>query len=206
MEPRDLVYAAELHGAALPHGLFPRLGPRFLQTYLGTFQRSPHAVALVATRTGSVIAFLVGVIDEQAHYRFVVRRCGPAMAVRGLLGLLRRPRVAAYFARTRLRRYARGLFRLARRPAASASVQPRVQPAVLAHIAVRQDARGAGAGMALVDEFLDLVREAGLERARLLTLDGDDGAGPFYDHAGWRRTATVGDDDGLAWARYDIDL
>ena len=61
MRHAHLTVAGEIHLDCLRHGLFPRLGRRFLRVYLGTFIDSTDAVALVATGSGVPAGFLVHV-------------------------------------------------------------------------------------------------------------------------------------------------
>ncbi len=205
MLPGDLRFAARLHALALPHGLFPRLGEPFLRAYLRTFVQSRDAVALIAIRGEMRSGFVVGVVDERAHYRWVVRRRGLILCAVGFMAILRRPVVAVHFARTRLRRYAAGLARLARGSAPGVAVPAEGRPAVLAHIAVESADRGSGVGGQLASAFLEQVRERGGVQARLLTLS-DGPAGRFYERLGRRHSETIDDGDGLRWTSYVIDL
>jgi len=207
MEPEDLPFAAGLHVRSLPHGLFPALGRRFLAHYVGTYVRSSAGVALVAERAGSPVGYLVGVLDEPAHYRQVVRRHGARLTAAGLAALAVRPRVAWRFWRTRARRYVLGIGRLARGRTAAAATPGTERPAgVLSHVAVLPELRGAGVGSDLVEAFSAAARAAGIEQLKLTTRAGADGAGDFYTRLGWRRTDTFVDADGLSWERYRFDL
>src|SRR5215212_8393258 len=58
--------------------------------------------------------------------------------------------------------------------------------AVLSHVAVIPGGRGAGIGTALVDAFLDRLRERSVEQALLVTASGLSGAGAFYRRHGWQ--------------------
>jgi ribosomal protein S18 acetylase RimI-like enzyme len=190
LERSDCTVAAGLHADQLPHGFFASLGPRWLRSYYTTFVASPHAVALVARSGGKTVGVLVGTTRNAAHYRWVLRHRGVALAGRGLAAMVLRPRVGAHFARTRVRRYARGLLRLTlqRMPwqrTGQASGPAPDDPAVLTHLAVHDGARGQGAGTALVEAFMAETERAGATRALLVTLAGDAGAGPFYKRLGW---------------------
>jgi hypothetical protein len=67
MTRRDLSFVAYLHRAALPIGLFPTLGPRFLRIYLSTYAASPFGLAYVALVDQRPVDFLVGCHDHRAH-------------------------------------------------------------------------------------------------------------------------------------------
>lgn len=205
MEAGDLAFAAELHAQALGHGLFPALGEGFLRRYLATYRSSEHAVALVAEDRGAPLGFIVGTLDPAAHRQEVLGRHGTALAVAGALGLARRPKVAAWFLRTRAVRYATGLLRVARRRTPAAPGGARGGPvAVLNHVAVSPEARGRDVGTLLVDAFLGAVRGAGVPAARLVTLAGGEGAGAFYRRLGWQEAGGYVDRDGVAWDRYEV--
>ena len=206
MHRRDLAAAADIHYECLRHGLFPQLGRRFLRAYLATFIDSPHAVALVAVTHGGPVGFLVGTFEDADHYRFVLRRHGLRLALRGSAAILLRPRVALHFARTRARRYARAATRLAGGAVASAASVAGVPTGVLAHVAVAPAGRGRGMGAGLVDEFAGRASARGLRALRLVTRADGQGAGDFYWRLGWQMLGTHGDRDGVTWARYRLEL
>ncbi len=203
----DLTFVAGLQARALPHGFFHQLGEGFLRRYLATYASSDAAVALVAERGDARMGFLVGTLDPSAHRQEVLRGHGRRLAASGSLALVRRPRVAAGFLRTRAVRYAAGAARSLR--AQGADTAPAAGPAsrptaVLNHVAVIPEARGLDAGTRLVEEFLGRVRAAGLDAARLVTLAGPDGAAGFYDRLGWHAAGGYVDGDGVAWTRYEV--
>lgn len=208
---RDLAFAADLHSRCLPHGLFPQLGRRFLRRYYSTFVRSPWAVGLVAEAEGRPVGVLVGTIDSRAHYRFVVRKCWAPLMSAGVASLAVRPGVAWWFLRTRGRRYARGLARLAgwthrRKGPTTARSGSVVREGVLSHAVVGEEARGDGAGAALVSAFVAAARRRGTKRLRLLT-HASDGAAEFYGHLGWVVAGERTGFDGTTWTelRFDIE-
>lgn len=207
---RDLAFAAGLHARSLPHGFFPRLGERFLRRYYATFLRSPWAVALVAESGGRPIGTLVGTIDDRAHYRFVARRCWFPLAAAGVVSLAQRPGVAWWFLRTRGRRYARGLVRLAgsRQPAgatAGDAGKPAPREGVLTHIVVEEEARGSGAGGELVATFAASAKDRGTSHLRLVT-DAREGAAAFYERLGWTEAGQRSDLDGGTWSEFRLEL
>lgn len=201
----DLDFCAALHTAALGHGFFTDLGPRFLRSYYATFVDSPHAVARVATVAGQPVGALVGILRPRAHVRWVIRRRGVLLALHAAAGLATRPGAALRFARTRVARYLRAWRR--HRGADAAPVgPPQPEPAVLSHVAVVPGARGVGAGRTLVESFEADAREAGARRAILTTLDGPAGAGGFYAGLGWRRSGTQTTPDGAEVQQWVHDL
>ena len=200
----DLEFCAAVHGQALQHGFFARLGARFLRAYYATFLDSPHAVALVATVSGQPVGHLVGVIAPRAHTRWLLRRRGPALAVHGLVGMALHPRAAYRFARTRLGRYARAWQR--HRSAGEGPPANDDAPAVLVHVAVLPGARRIAAGRTLVAAFEAEARKRGAKRAVLTTLAGDGGAGGFYERLGWSRSTVRRTPDGLLMEEWALVL
>lgn len=198
---------ANLHLALLPHGFFAKLGCRYLAVYHRTFMASPHAVSLVACRDDRLVGFIAGALDAHAHQRWTLRRRGARLAVNGLAALTTRPVLGWEFVTTRTGRYLRGVLRAARPTgsnAATAMSAARGPVAVLTHVAVDKSEQGCGAGSALVESFVDHVRDAGTHRAELVTLC-DDGASAFYERLGW---AAVGEHDreGARYRRFTLEL
>ena len=61
---------------------------------------------------------------------------------------------------------------------------------------VADQARGRGAGAALVERFATAAKAAGARSAVLVTFAGEDGAGPFYKRLGWEHLEDRRDRDG----------
>lgn len=197
-------FCAALHAESLAHGFFVHLGPRFLRAYYTSYLRSPHAIVLIATVDDYAVGALVGILRPREHARWVMRRRGGRLAVLGVVALAVRPRLAARFVRTRLRRYTAALRR--HRAADVPSDGPSSMPAVLSHVAVLPGARRSGAGAALVREFERRAHEAEVSWATLTTLTGDDGAGDFYARLGWRPAARRPTPDGGEMIEWAVDL
>lgn len=200
---QDLTNVVRDHRSNFPDGFFARLGPRFLRRYYRTFLDGPLAVALVVEVAGVPSGYLVGVLDPVQHRRLLLTYHGVALAVCGLAGLMRRPRVLARFLATRVRRYLTALTRR-RTGSSGASDGPRL--AVLSHLVVADHARGTGLGTVLVDVFIDQAREAGRDRACLVTIAGPTGAGAFYARSGWEHTGDATGADGQRLSYYQRDL
>jgi ribosomal protein S18 acetylase RimI-like enzyme len=199
----DLDRTAELHRRSLPDGFFARLGPAFLARYHATFAVGRRAAMLVAeTRDGRIVGFLAGTVDNARHVRTVLRRPPPRLVLSGLLALARDPRLGVEFLRTRVGRYLRTFRRalVPRRPVAAATgpeatgappapVSTTPVVGVLTHVAVADEARGTGAGRALVDAFLDRARRTRVPEVRLVT-SRREGAAGFYRRLGWSSLGT----------------
>lgn len=201
----DARESGRIQASELPHGFFASLGPRFLATYHRTFIESPYAVAF-ATGEGSVEAFLVGTTNNPLHYRWVFRHRLLRLGIAGALALAVRPRILFRFIRTRIARYLRGFKRTVTQTAPAVASGRQEQVAVLTHVAVAPDGRGRGRGKALVEAFVAAARSAEADRALLVTIAAEGGAGEFYQRIGWSQIGTKTDRDGTRMASYELIL
>lgn len=204
MRPQDTRSTARLHAQGLPDGFFARLGPGFLSAYHRTYVDSPHALALASGSGDGADAFLLAVIDPAAHGAYVLRQFGPRLALSGLVSLLLRPGLLVVFVRTRLVRYARGLWRR-RLPPAPPPQQAKGTWAVLSHIAVKAGSRGGGHGAALVREMEDRLRSTDATGVVLLTAEDGPGAA-FYSRLGYVNEGATRGADGQQWLRFRRSL
>lgn len=193
-EPADLATTAGIHERFLPVGLFPSMGTRFLRQWHRTFLREPHGTALVVvdsrTSTGEVVGFLLGTTDQKAHAAALMDddRLLLGLALSGTIALLRRPRLAGRFVRTRSRPWARKLLRRQSSATTGSAGRSDGRVAVLAAVAVESGRHGEGLGTHLVRHFLVGARDAGADLAELTTAASSDGgaAAAFYERLGWR--------------------
>lgn len=202
LAPGELREAARLHVRELPHEFLTRFGPGFIARYYRAFVESPHATALAVTdpdtrRPGGV---LLGTFDTGAHYAFLVRRHGVALAGHATLQAMRDPALARDLLKTRLHRYLRGIFRSVGFEKESEPASDRV--GFMAYIAVAGDRRSRGMGGALIRAYEDLARRRGLDRLELVTLPDERGAGPFYSRAGWTHEGERTSRSGERYALY----
>lgn len=205
----DLPATARAHVRLLPVGLFPALGARFVRRWHRTYLSVPHSVALVvvdpAAREHGVVGFLLGSTDQAAQTAALLgnRRLLLGLAVAGTLALLRRPRLAVQFLRTRAGNWLR---RLLRRPAPDPEGpgSAPVTVAVLAAIAVEPGARRHGLGAHLVGHFLQLARRGPADVAELVT--EADGGPTFYERLGWEPRGERVTRDGMTVHTYAYQL
>lgn len=203
----------------LPHGLFPQLGERFLRRWHASYFNAPHGVALIVEQDVSgrrkPVGFLIGSTDQTRHIEDVINRHRTGLIIAGLAGLARRPRLAAYFLRTRGRAYLRRLLGRAGTGARSQAVDagreggsalghPRT--AVITALAVGPETRGSGAGRELVSAFLARTRAAGAPTAELVVLSGPGSATAFYERLGWQHVEEHLTRDGTPARTYRYDL
>jgi GNAT superfamily N-acetyltransferase len=194
-------WMARLHVEDLPHGLFPRLGARFVRRWHRSHLESPYGVAFVAVRDGSPIGFALGTTDRPANVAWLLEHRRSTLVPAALLALAVRPAILSDFLATRAGRYLR---RLSRRGAVEATSARRAV-AVLDAVVVTEEWRGRGVGRSLMSAFLGAVTLAGTDRVELVTKDGPHGAAGFYDRAGWSRTSSHRDRDGDIVHTYAID-
>lgn len=209
--PDDLRATAGAHVRLLPVGLFPALGARFVHRWHRSFLRMPHSVGLVVVDPSApgeqVVGFLLGSTDQAAHTEAVLtdRRVLLRLAWAGFFALLRRPRLAVRFVRTRGSSWLVKLLRRGR-PQPAPAVTGRPAPvAVLAAIAVEPNVRGHGIGAHLVRRFLVEARAAGADVAELVTEAGR-GATTFYERLGWRPAGERVTRDGATVCTYHCVL
>lgn len=206
MSLEDVAFAAALHRAALSDAFFVRLGPAFLRAYYRTFATSPASVGLIAELEGTPVGFIVGTIDEGAHYRHVTRT-GGRLAVMGIISLIWHPTLARQFMRTRARRYVQGFVRLAWGRTSSAEDHGKAtRHGVLAHLAVDPDRRHLRAGTELVNAFVRTASAQGTSRLQLTVAAENDPAASFYERLGWTFQGERYDLDGRMWQVRRLDL
>lgn len=205
----DIPFAVALHLAALPSGFLVSLGPGALTAYYRGFVGSPHAIALVGELDGTPAGIAIGVTNGRAHQRHAVRRHGWQLASAVTLALLHHPRMAVVFAWSRAGRYARGILRslLPDTVGSSGTLSaPDDALGALVHLAVSEHARGQGVGSALVNQFVEGARRAGVRRLELVTKDGHVDAQRFYQRLGWQRAERSEFDAKEGLARFVLHL
>ncbi|MFF2185141.1 GNAT family N-acetyltransferase [Streptomyces sp. NPDC058155] len=205
MDPQHLPYVVREHRRLFPDGFFARLGPGFLSAYTGLYLTSPHALAFIAESEGRPIGFLVGVTDPVLHRRHTLRRHGGKLLTHAICGLAVRPGLLLHFLRTRLPRYYRKLTRR-QPPSAPPAQTPPTPPgpgAVLAHVAVADEASSQGIGADLIERFVAAATIAGCGRVSLVTAEGPQGAGPYYERRGWQLVGTTATPEGRQLLTYE---
>ncbi len=211
-EDEDWLALARLHAEGLPHGFFPLLGPRFLAAYLRSYDDGPFGVARVARVDGEAVGFVVGSTRARAHSRWVVRHRGLRLTALAVAAMLTHPRALRTFLGSRIRRYARGVWRRLAPSRASGRSGTGQRPdstrdaAVLRHVVVDPAVQGGGVGGALVAAFTDELRRRGVRRARLITRADADGAAGLYERLGWECARRRRDAEGAVVLEYVVDL
>jgi ribosomal protein S18 acetylase RimI-like enzyme len=180
---------ADLHCKALT-GLLSAMGPTATAAFYEGYLASPRCVAFVEEHDGAVRGFVLGSGDPEGMRRDALRanRLG---ILRGIAAsVLRRPSV--------LRLLADGAAGLR-----GVGFDPRT--AELTYIAVRENARGAGIGSALLTGFQSALRGQGIERYELSVEADNHGAVAFYELRGLRHARTYRQ-FGTTYRRYALEL
>lgn len=213
-----LTATAALHAEHLPNGLFPALGQRFLHVWHATFLDSDHACAAVVVDTAhgdKVVGYLLLALHPLDHVHELKRTHRRQLLGAGIPALIRRPKIAIHFVRTRALRYASRL--LARRPCRTANADPEPIPAVV-HAVVTDP---GWARKCVATRLLTWARlraaEAHVSQLALVTdipssstdavlaPDRSQGAAAMYEHLGWRRVADR-QRDGRTLVEFRTDL
>lgn len=203
MVKADIPFVTEEHLECFPENVMGRLGRPFLRRYYATFLDTPYGVATIAESGGRPCGFLVGILDTRAHRKLLVRRHVVPLGGTVLLGTLLHPQLACRLFARRICLWLQRRRRGHHQTEAQAEV---AKVAVLSHVATVGNKRGAGVGRALVIDFVQVAKASGADRVSLATLDGANGAGPFYDRQGWHLQARHQTFDGR-WIRlYDLEL
>lgn len=198
-------WVASFHVATLPHGLFPRMGRRFVARWHRAHMASPHGVGYVAVRDGVPVGFALGSTDRAAHVAWILGHRRTSLLRGAVPALALRPRLSASFLRTRAGAYARRLLRPTAAPPGS-DRGPAVGPvAVLEAVAVLPDVRTQGIGSRLVDLVLGDAARVGATRVELVTKEGGSGAAGFYVRGAWEEVGRHQDRDGDVVLRFRID-
>ncbi|WP_319617572.1 GNAT family N-acetyltransferase [Rhodococcus opacus] len=213
LSPEDLPESARAHRELLPQGLFPALGDRFLRQWHACVLGESHGIALVVEDVSGpehrIVGFLLGATDQSAHINGILmhRRALGKLIGFGVLALIRRPKIAIRFARTRAGPWTRRLLRSVPTPRAAAQEHvPANRTAVLSAVALYPEVRGTGTGTALVERFLVESRAAGAETATLVTKRTAEAAARFYERLGWHAVQEGATRDGAPLRIYRIPL
>jgi ribosomal protein S18 acetylase RimI-like enzyme len=167
----DAAAAASMHVQEIGEGFLTELGEGFLEHLYRRVPRSPGSFLLVAEEGTETIGFLAGSVQVGALYRAFLRHDAWSAATTTL------PRLVV-----RWRRVLETL-RQGRRPTRADGVT-----AELLAVAVRPAWRRHGVARALVDRFLDEVRERHARHAEVVVGASNRGAINLYEGAGFEIT------------------
>ncbi len=195
-----------MHRDVLETQFLARCGLGFMRTYHRAWIESPRSIALAGVdERGEILGVLLGALAPAAHFRGMVRHHGLSLAL-GLIGFaVVRPGFARELVATRALRYVRGTARVfGSRPALASSIAT-LSVGEVSHLMVKENARGAGVGRALLDEACRLGRRAGLDELQLVT-PVDHPSRTFYEHLRWRPDGELTSRSGERFIRYRLTL
>jgi ribosomal protein S18 acetylase RimI-like enzyme len=172
----DAPLAARLHTIEIAEGFLPTLGQPFLERLYRRIVRSPRSFLLIAERDLEQIGFVAGTEDVRGLYSEFLWHDGLSAAASAL------PRVVRS-------RY--GVQPESGPSEASAPTADDGPAAELLAIAVTPDARGLGAGHALVDAFTGELSVRRVAHARVVVGADNAAAIALYQRSGFKPTATI---------------
>jgi GNAT superfamily N-acetyltransferase len=202
--------AVSLYCRVMSDQFLASCGRAFLRNYFQAWIESPVAIALVAvSREGLPIAMLLGAVDPAQHYRWMLRDRGGAMAARLIVRAIHCPRWGIALARTRSRRYLRGLVRMVvwtqRRRQRGVEVPSQVQIGEVTHLMVAPEWRGQGLGSALLSHAQQLAIADRVERLVVVTPVGWTSA-DFYTGLGWTEEGEMVTSSDEHFLRFELAL
>ena len=216
----DVGPAARLHEQVLAAEFIARGGQAFLRRYYRGWMATGAELALAAVDgDGALAGVLLGSVEPAAHYRAMLRRAGPGIAVRLVGHGLVHPGFGRELVVTRALRYSRGVVRTAAaavrgpHPRRGAVSSPPAPPGAgrseltgeVTHVLVRPDMQGRGVARALLASAAAEARRAGLTRLRLVTTPVLARSG-FYDRLGWQARGTTVSHSGEEFVAYELEL
>lgn len=203
LAPDESAVSAAIHQDVLGMEFLARFGPGFLRTYHRAWIESPGGLALAAVDADdAIVGVILASLDPAGHYRWMLTHAGPRLAARLVARSLREPALARDLIATRAARYAGAVWRqLTRRsrPAPVATARPRVGE--VTHLMVRTEARGMGAGAALLAETERRAGAAGVKELVLVTPPELESR-HFYEHLGWEATGSLTSRSGERFIRF----
>ncbi|UVI36953.1 GNAT family N-acetyltransferase [Brevibacterium spongiae] len=158
--------------------------------YLTPYLRHDPASVLLAWERSGPVGYLAGCLDTAAFPR-EDKLIGDAISARRIM---RRPSSAAFFARSAVDVVRDRLRHL---PTAGELIDPR-WPAHL-HINVGPESRGTGAGAALMEAWIERLRDQSVPGCHLQTIVENRGAVNFFERSGFRRHGATPTVPGIRW-------
>ena len=189
MRPVDVPAVVEWHLQNFPHCFYSRLGPDFMVSDVREHLKSPAVASFSAVdpRTGLVIGYLLGSLDDERLRTHKARHAASPLARASAAALRRRPGLWGEFLRVwslwYLRRLARGV--RAGGDTRGERTEGEMRSAELLSICVAPGHRLRGAGAALHDTFLQQVAASGASRVHLVNETVNTVATGLYQRRGW---------------------
>lgn len=178
--------AATLHASEISDGFLPSLGRSFLARLYRRIVRSPGSFLLVAEADGDTLGFIAGTDDVRELYRSFLIRDGLVATISALPQVLRSSRRVL-----ETLRYGTGSGVASGDEQSHGPGDAELPKAELLAIAVAPQARGRGAGRALVDAFTAELTRRGVPGARVVVGADNDAAIRLYERCGFTKVARI---------------
>lgn len=176
---RARIYAevAALHASSIPHGFLPKLGTGFLEELYRCIDEDRSTFLEVCEERGRVVGFVAGTIGQKPLRSILCRH--PVRVAWQLMPSLISP---ARFT---------GMLSIGRYASSGAGLPPGLPNAELLSIAVDPGVRGKGHAERLFGALERRMREAGVDRFRIIAGDSLKAACRFYLKMGAEQVAEV---------------
>lgn len=190
--PADAPELARVHALAFPDYFLTHLGPRFLERYYSAFLGAGHTAVLAET-SGRVLGFVVGTPDlagfRRALYRPNVVPFAAIVAGKTVTDKVVRSNVLARLVHIPLA--FKALF--SRSGAASEPAgEPSESLSYLFSICVDPGSAGSGVASDIMNAYVAIERDRGLDGIELSVFDDNPRALRFYEREGWAYTRREG--------------
>ncbi len=192
MQSTDVYGVVNVHLSSF-HGFFlTQLGPKFLVLLYSYIVSSPDGIGYVALDRGRVVGFVCGSIQPSGFYwRFVLKQWKKLISVVPPV-IMQNPFIIG-----------RLIWRFIAPP--QASVRPGT--ATLFSIGVMPEYQNKGIGKALIQIFLNAVRQHGVHEVNLTTdRDNNESTNAFYQRLGFRLVRSYKTPEGRWMNEYAIEL
>lgn len=183
-----------IHMEAFPAFFLTFLGPRFLREFYRSFIYDSTGIGFVAqdSASGEVLGAVVGPFVPAGYFKRLLKKRWYAFCLASTAAILKKPTI--------IKRLLRAVFYRGDAP-----IGP--QRALLSSIAVSPRTQGHGVGAALVQRWVEEVRQRGGKGCFLTTdAQNNEKVNKFYQKLGWRIESTYITPEGRAMNRYVLDL
>lgn len=192
IEPADVPSMVDVHLHGF-HGFFLSfLGRSFLRLVYSTMVSDGGGVGVVAIDNGRIIAFAIGVTDQQSFYRRCVRERKWRFAAASVSAVIRRPAIVP---------------RLIRALRKSAEARTSAAAACLMSIAVAPDHAGRGIGGRITSAFVQSMAAHDVTTLCLTTDRFDnDAVCEWYERIGFRLARIIHTPEGRWLNEYVLNV
>ena len=170
------------------------LGPKFLGEFYSSFLYDSTGIGFVAeeAESGNIHGVIVGPLVPDGYFKRLLKKRWFAFCIASSGAVIKNPRV--------IKRLFRALFYRGQAPQGS-------QRALLSSIAVLPSLQRSGVGKALVERWIQEVRQRGGTGCYLTTdAENNEKVNSFYQKLGWKIESTYTTPEGRVMNRYVFDF